>query len=174
MSDTAKRERFEQSVLPHLDAAYNLARWLMRNDQDAQNVTQEACLHAFRLFDGYQGGNMRAWWLTIVQNTCYTLLYKNRWIDSTEVFDEEVRGSGLSGSADPYDHALANADNETVNRALEELLDVFHETIVLREMEGMSYQEIAEVTSVSVGTVMSRFARRHLRQSLSAELCRGY
>src|ERR1700752_2911507 len=100
MSDTARRERFEQTVLPHLDAAYNLARWLMRNDQDAQDVTQEACLRAFRFFDKYQGGSMRAWWLTIVRNTCYTLLHKDRRTDSTELFDEVIYSSESSGSAD--------------------------------------------------------------------------
>ena len=89
MSDTARRERFEQTVLPHLDAAYNLARWLTRNDQDAQDVTQEACLRAFRFFDRYQGGSARAWLLTIVRNTCYTWLRKNRQSDPTELFDEE-------------------------------------------------------------------------------------
>jgi RNA polymerase sigma factor (sigma-70 family) len=176
MSDTARCERFEQAIPPHLDAAYNLARWLMRNDQDAQDVTQEACLRAFRFFDVYQGGNMRAWWLTIVRNTCYTLLRKNRWADSTQLFDEEIHSSELSGSADPEGHAPANTDHETLNRALEELPDVFRETIVLREIEGMSYKEIAEVTSVSMGTLMSRLvrARTHILQSLSAELCREY
>jgi RNA polymerase sigma-70 factor (ECF subfamily) len=148
----------------------------MRNDQDAQDVTQETCLRAFRFFDGYQGGGMRAWWLTIVRYTCYTLLHKNRRADSTDLFDEEIYSSEFSGSADPNEHTLANDDNETLNRALEELPDVLRETIVLREIVGMSYKEIAEVTSVPKGTMMSRLvqARTHLLQSLSAELCRGY
>ena len=80
--DISRRDRFEQAVLPHLDAAHNLARWLTQNDQDAQDVTQEACLRAFRFFEGYQGGNMRAWLLTIVRNTCYTWLQQNRQPDS--------------------------------------------------------------------------------------------
>jgi len=176
MSDTARRERFEQTVLPHLDAAYNLARWLTRNEQDAQDVTQEACLRAFRFFDRYQGGSARAWLLTILRNTCYTWLHKNRQSDSTELFDEEIHNPELSGGADPEVQALAAADKETVNRALEELPDVFREALVLREMEGMSYREIADVTAVSLGTVMSRLARgrTRLRQSLTAELSRGY
>ncbi len=176
MSDTTRRERFEQTVLPHLDAAYNLARWLTRNDQDAQDVTQEGCLRAFRFFDGYRGGNMRAWFLTIVRNTCYTWLHQNRTPGSVEVFDEEIHTGETSGSADPEVQALANADKETLNRALEELPDVFREALVLREIEGMSYKEIADVTSVSTGTVMSRLARARTRllQSLSAELSRGY
>ena len=172
MPETPKRERFEQSVLPHLDAAYNLARWLTRNEQDAQDVTQEACLRAFRFFDGYQGGNMRAWFLTIVRNTCYTWLNQNRPPASNEEFDEEIHSSEDSGGASPEVQALAGADRETLRRALEELPDVFREALVLREIEGLSYKEIAEVSSVSLGTVMSRLARARtrLRQALGAAL----
>ena len=175
MSDTARRERFEQTVLPHLDAAYNLARWLTRNDQDAQDVTQESCLRAFRFFDRYQGGSARAWLLTIVRNTCYSWLHKNRQSDSTELFDEEIHNRELSGGADPEVQALAAADKETVRRALQELPEAFREALVLREMEGMSYREIAEATAVSLGTVMSRLARgrTRLRQCLTAELNGG-
>jgi RNA polymerase sigma-70 factor (ECF subfamily) len=170
--ETARRERFEQTVLPHLDAAYNLARWLTRNEQDAQDVTQEAFLRAFRFFDGYQGGNMRAWLLTIVRNTCYTWLHQNRLPGSAEAFDEEIHSDESSGNADPEIQALASADKETLRRALEELPDVFREALVLRELEGMSYKEIADVTSVSLGTVMSRLARgrTRLRESLSVSL----
>ena len=169
MPELAKREGFEQTVLPHLDAAYNLARWLTRNDQDAQDVTQEACLRAFRFFDGYQGGNMRAWLLTIVRNTCYTWLRQNRPPGSAVEFDEEIHSDQSTGGADPEFQALASADKETLRRALEELPDVFREALVLRELEGMSYKEIADVTSVSLGTVMSRLARgrTRLRESLS-------
>ncbi len=173
MPETPKRERFEQTVLPHLDAAYNLARWLTRNDQDAQDVTQEACLRAFRFFDGYQGGNMRAWFLTIVRNTCYTWLHQNRAPGgSDEVFDEEIHSTDESGGASPEIQALAGADRETLRRALEELPEVFREVLVLRELEGMSYKEIADVSSVSWGTVMSRLARARtrLRQALGASL----
>ena len=173
MPETPKRERFEQTVLPHLDAAYNLARWLTRNDQDAQDVTQEACLRAFRFFDGYQGGNMRAWFLTIVRNTCYTWLHQNRAPGgSDEVFDEEIHSTDESGGASPEIQALAGADKETLRRALEELPEVFREVLVLRELEGMSYKEIADVSSVSLGTVMSRLARARtrLRQALGASL----
>ena len=173
MPETPKRERFEQTVLPHLDAAYNLARWLTRSDQDAQDVTQEACLRAFRFFDGYQGGNMRAWFLTIVRNTCYTWLHQNRAPGgSDEVFDEEIHSTDESGGASPEIQALAGADRETLRRALEELPAVFREVLVLRELEGMSYKEIADVSSVSLGTVMSRLARARtrLRQALGASL----
>jgi RNA polymerase sigma-70 factor (ECF subfamily) len=172
VSETAARERFEQAVLPHLDAAYNLARWLTRNEQDAQDVTQESFLRAFRFFDGYQGGNMRAWLLTIVRNTCYTWLHRNRPPDAAVEFDEEIHSDELSGGADPEVQVLAAADRETVHRALEELPAIFREVLVLREVEGMSYKEIADVSSVSLGTVMSRLARARtrLRQSLGAAL----
>src|SRR3984957_14192980 len=172
MSDDTKRERFEREALPHLDAAYNLARWLTRNDQDAQDVTQEACLSAFRFFDGYQGGNMRTWLLTIVRNTCHTWLHKYRRADSKELFNEEIHGPDVSGNFDPEIHVLDSAESETLNRALEELPDVFREALVLRELEGMSYKEIADVTASSIGTVMSRLARARtqLRESLSVSL----
>jgi RNA polymerase sigma-70 factor (ECF subfamily) len=119
---------------------------------------------------------MRTWWLTIVRNTRYTRLHKNRRADSTELFDEEIRSLEPSGGFDPETHVLTSADKETLDHALEELPDVFREALVLREMEGMSYQEIADVTSVSLGMVMSRLkrARMRLRQSLSVELSRGY
>jgi len=169
---TATRERFEQAVLPHLDAAYSLARWLTRNDQDAQDVTQESFLRAFRFFDGYQGGNMRAWLLTIVRNTCYTWLRQNRPPDSAVEFDEEIHSEESSGSADPEIQVLANADKETVQRGLEALPEIFREVLVLRELQGMSYKEIADVASVSIGTVMSRLARARtrLRESLGEAL----
>jgi len=167
--DISRRDRFEQAVLPHLDAAHNLARWLTQNDQDAQDVTQEACLRAFRFFEGYQGGNMRAWLLTIVRNTCYTWLQQNRRPDFVEVFDEEIHTSELSGVLDPEIQALGGADQETMHRALDELPGIFREVLVLREIEGMSYREIADVTSASLGTVMSRLSRgrARLRQSLA-------
>jgi RNA polymerase sigma-70 factor (ECF subfamily) len=169
---TAARERFEEAVLPHLDAAYNLARWLTRNDADAQDVTQESFLRAFRFFDGYQGGNIRAWLLTIVRNTCYTWLHQNRPAELAVEFDEEIHSEEFSGEADPELQFLANADKATLQRALGELPEMFREVLVLREIEGMSYKEIADVASVSIGTVMSRLARARtrLRQSLSAAL----
>ena len=172
MPGAATRERFEQAVLPHLDAAYSLARWLTRNDEDAQDVTQESFLRAFRFFDGYQGGNMRAWLLTIVRNTCYTWLHRNRAPESAVEFDEEIHSEESSGSADPEIQVVANADKETVHRALEELPAIFREVLVLREIEGMSYKEIADIASVSLGTVMSRLARgrARLRESLSVSL----
>jgi RNA polymerase sigma-70 factor (ECF subfamily) len=167
---TASRERFEQAVLPHLDAAYSLARWLTRSDEDAQDVTQESFLRAFRFFDGYQGGNMRAWLLTIVRNTCYTWLHQNRPPESAVEFDEEIHSEEFSADTNPELQVLASADKATLQRALEELPEMFREALVLREIEGMSYKEIADVASVSIGTVMSRLARARtrLRQALVA------
>ena len=172
MHGTESRERFEQAVLPHLDAAYNLARWLTRSEEDAQDVTQESFLRAFRFFDGYQGGNMRAWLLTIVRNTCYTWLHRNRPAEPAVEFDEQIHSEELSAEADPEVQALANADKATLERALGELPEAFREVLVLREIEGMSYKEIADVASVSIGTVMSRLARARarLRQTLGAAL----
>jgi RNA polymerase sigma-70 factor (ECF subfamily) len=169
--ETTRTERFEQTVLPHMDAAYNFARWLARNEHDAQDITQEAFLRAFRFFDNYHGGNLRAWLLTIVRNTCYTWLHQNRPADTLEVFDEEMHSSANVAS-DPEIQVLASADRKTLQHALEELPGIFREVVVLRELEGMSYKEIADVTSVSLGTVMSRLARARtrLRQSLGAAL----
>jgi RNA polymerase sigma-70 factor (ECF subfamily) len=129
-------------------------------------------LRAFRFFDGYQGGNMRAWLLTIVRNTCYTWLHQNRPPEAAVEFDEEIHSSESSGGADPELQVLASADKETLHRALDELPGIFREVLVLREMEGMSYKEIADVASVSIGTVMSRLARARtrLRESLGAAL----
>ena len=113
---------------------------------------------------------MRAWLLTIVRNTCYTWLHRNRPPESAVEFDEEIHSEESSGGADPEIQVLANADKETVHRALEELPEIFREVLVLREIEGMSYKEIADVASVSLGTVMSRLARARtrLRESLVA------
>jgi RNA polymerase sigma factor (sigma-70 family) len=161
--ETTRRERFEQVVLPHMDAAYSLARWLTRDEQDAQDVTQEAFLRAFRFFDGYQGGSLRAWLLTIVRNTCYTWLRHNRPAHPVEEFNEEIHSPEYPGAADPEFQVLARADREALRHALEELPEIFREVIILREMEGMSYKEIADVASISIGTVMSRLARARTR-----------
>ena len=163
---------FAGLVQRHIHLVYSVALRFVGGPEDAQDVTQEAFLRAFRFFDGYQGGNMRAWLLTIVRNTCYTWLSRNRAPDFAVEFDEEIHSEELSGSADPEIQVLANADKETVHRALEELPEIFREVLVLREMEGMSYKEIADVASVSLGTVMSRLARARtrLRESLGAAL----
>src|ERR1700726_3700238 len=148
---------FEQAALPHLDAAYNLARLLTRNEQDAQGVTQEAFLRAFRFFDGYQGGNMRSWLLTIVRNTCYTWLHQNRAQQPTTAFDEELHSDMIEGQS-PETLLLRNADRQLLHKALEELPPVFREVLVLSELEELTYKEIADVLGVPIGTVMSRLS----------------
>jgi RNA polymerase sigma-70 factor (ECF subfamily) len=176
MPNAATLERFEQTNSPHLDAAYNLARRLTRDKRNAQDLTQEACLCAFRSFYGYKRGNMRSWLLHIVGNMRYTWLHKYWRADSTEIFNEEIHSRELSGTSDPEIHVPASADRKTLNRPLMELPDVFGEALVLRELEGISYNEMGDATFASMGTVMSRLAlaRTQLRQALSLELGRGY
>jgi len=161
---------FENDFLPHLDAAYNLARWLTRNDQDAEDVVQEACLRAFRFFGGFRGGNTRAWLLKIVRNTCYTQLQKNR-PQELATFDEKIHSEN-DDSMNPETLLLRSADSQLLRQALEELPVNFREVLVLRELEGLSYSEIAEVSNIRLGTVMSSLsrARERLRQSLTSLL----
>ncbi len=170
-TDRGSVAHFERAILPHLDAAYNLARWLTRNDQDAQDVVQEAYLRALQFFDSFSGGSGRGWLLTIVRNTCYTWLRKNRMQSAAEPFDEEIH-SGGAASGNPETAAIENADRRVLLAALGELPVEFREVLVLRELEGLSYQEIAAVAGIPQGTVMSRLARarRRLEQQLANEL----
>jgi len=165
-----ERERldlFEKTVLPHLDAAYNLARWLAGNDHDAQDVAQEASLRAFRFFGSFRGENARAWLLSIVRNTFYTWLRKNRPPEKTvEINDETFEIEDSSANAEAVSPQFADA--EAVRRAIAELPVEFREIVILREMEGFSYKEIAELAEVPIGTVMSRLARA--RERLAVEL----
>jgi RNA polymerase sigma factor (sigma-70 family) len=154
--------------LPHLDAAYNLSRWLTRNPDDAQDMVQEAYFRAFKFFDTLRGADSRAWLLTIVRNTCYTWLQQNRPRDLATPFDEDIH-SGESDSADPATLALQNASHQMLKRALEELPAEFREVVVLRDLEGFSYKEIAEIAKIPPGTVMSRLARA--RERLKQLLC---
>jgi len=158
LQEENKIGRFEQTVLPHLDAAYNLARWLTRNDHDAEDVVQEAYLRAFEFFGGFYGTDGRGWLLTIVRNTCYTWLRRNRAEELSTPFDEEIH-SEAEASPNPEELLLENADRRHLQNALEELPVEFREALVLRELEGMSYKEIANVSGVPMGTVMSRLAR---------------
>jgi RNA polymerase sigma-70 factor (ECF subfamily) len=154
------RERFEELVLPHLRAAFNLARWLLRGRADAEDVAQEAYLRAFRFFPGFQGGDARAWLLQIVRNTCYTWLEKNRAMDSSVEFDETFHLSPLPG---PETQAVSASERERLAKALERLSPRSREVIVLRELEGCSYKEIAAITAMPIGTVMSTLARARER-----------
>jgi len=150
--------RFEALVLPRLSAAYNLARWLTRNDHDAEDLVQEAYLRAFNSFDGFHGREGRGWILAIVRNACYTWLQQRRNQELAEVFDEEQH-TGEDHSRSPEAVLLRSADAQLLKDALEKLPVEFREILVLRELEGMSYREIADLVGIPVGTVMSRLAR---------------
>jgi RNA polymerase sigma-70 factor, ECF subfamily len=165
---------FDQAVLPHLDAAYNLARWLMRNEQDAQDAVQEAYLRAFRFFPGFRGGDARAWLMKIVRNTCYTCLRVNRPMQDATEFDETLLAADPQ-APNPEQVALQNDSDSSVRQAVESLPTGFREVLILREIEGMSYKEIAEITGMPTGTVMSSLsrARSRLRQALTGLMNRN-
>jgi RNA polymerase sigma-70 factor (ECF subfamily) len=165
-------ERFEAIVLPHLDAAYTLARYLTRNDHDAEDIVQEASLRALKYFSGFrgaEGGDGRTWLLAIVRNTAYTWQRRHRANALATEFDEELHSDAVAG-----DHPAAALERDTARESLHQALDrlppEFREVIVLRELEGLSYKEIGDVTGVPVGTVMSRLsrARRRLQEALYA------
>ncbi len=170
-AEPAELASFEQAMLPHLDAAHNLARWLLRNEQDAQDVVQEAYLRAFRSFAGFRGTSGRAWLLTIVRNTSYTLLKKNRAADLTTPFDEEIHASGHE-SASPATLLEHAEDSELIKNAMEELPAEFREILILRHQESLSYNEIGETLKIPIGTVMSRLARARgkLKEYLAARI----
>ncbi len=167
----AELTSFEEMMLPHLDAAHNLARWLLRNEQDAQDVVQEAYLRAFKSFAGFHGSNGRAWLLTIVRNTSYTLLKKNRAVDLTTTFDEEIHASGYE-SVSPATILEHSEDAELIREAMDELPAEFREILTLRHQEGLSYKEIADIAQIPLGTVMSRLARARakLKECLAARI----
>jgi RNA polymerase sigma-70 factor (ECF subfamily) len=153
---------FEEIILPHLDAAYNLARWLTRNDQDAQDVVQESYLRAFRFFDGYRGGDGKAWLLAIVRNTCRTCQLRQNREKAAVPFDEVAHSS--NGLAPDQEQSLVDRERANVLRTCIGALPVdFREVLVMRELEEMSYQEIADTLGVALGTVMSRLSRARKR-----------
>lgn len=161
------QENFEEAVLPHLRAAYNLARWLTRDETDAEDVVQEAYLRAYKHFGSFHGGDGRPWLLAIVRNTCYTWMQHNRSPEFTIPLDDEMYEIE-SKDLNPEALLLQSADTQNVRQALENLPVEFREVIVLRELEGFSYKQIADVADIPVGTVMSRLARarKRLQQSL--------
>jgi len=163
-------QTFEDVVLPHLDAAYRLARWLMRDDPDAEDAVQEASLRAFRYFRTFVGGNGRAWFLRIVRNTCVGWR-GHSFQASTDPFDEEQH-SKTQPALDPEALALRADSVRLLERAMSNLPDRFRELLVLRELEGLSYRELGEVIGIPAGTVMSGLsrARQALGRALSNEL----
>lgn len=177
MSEQEKRARFERLVLPHLDAAYSLAGWLVRDDAQAEEAVQESFLRAFRFFEGLRGDDARPWLLGIVRNTCYSLLQRARQDAGATAFDEDgcgeeaiAAGAVVSFPLNPEAAAIRAADREQVHRCLRALPAEYREAVVLREIHGCSYREIAAVSEVPIGTVMSRLARgRKLLQQMLAE-----
>jgi RNA polymerase sigma factor (sigma-70 family) len=175
----ADNTRFANVVLPHLDDAYALARWLLGNRADAEDVVQDACVRALRGISGFSGANGRAWTLAIVRNAAYDWLRKNRPAAIVAVDDLE-KVERLSSAAnpavtpapdDPEAALIARADEERLQAAIEDLPTAFRETLVLRDVQGLGYREIAEITGVPMGTVMSRLARARDRliEMLGAE-----
>ena len=160
-----QRSRFEEAMLVHLDAAYNLARWLTRDASDAEDVVQEAYLRAFKFFDGFRGGDCRSWILKIVRNTSYTWLQKNRPSEITGDLDEEMHEAK---SGNPERQLVENADHQMLKELLEQIPAGFREVIVMRDIEGLSYKEISSITELPLGTVMSRLARARKRLKTEA------
>jgi RNA polymerase sigma-70 factor (ECF subfamily) len=167
-----RQSRFDRTVLPHLDAAYDLARWLTRNDQDAEDVLQTAALRALQFFDGFHGVNARAWLLTIVRNVFYTWLDARHRGHEAVPFDEEIHATEDAGAplGQPEAELLRRVESRFLREGFEALPLPLREVMVLRELEGLSYKEIAAVTAVPIGTVMSRLsrARRQLQDFLIA------
>jgi RNA polymerase sigma-70 factor (ECF subfamily) len=149
---------FDEIILPHLDAAHNFARWLLRNSDDAEDVAQEACLRAFRYFGTFRGGNARAWLLRIVRTTAFSWMQKNRGRQLETEFDEEIHQSA-GEDLNPETLLLQRANTKLVDQAMRQLPDRWREVLVLRELEGLSYQEIADVVGIPMGTVMSTLSR---------------
>lgn len=171
LSDPNQTSDFERILLEHLDAAFSLARWLTRNEQDAEDVVQEAYLRALRFGSGFRGGNLRAWLLTIVRNTAFTWLRQNRPPERAlnPVDYEDAVASQMPG---PDEETLRNADRKIIVSAIEELPLEYREVIVMRDIEGLAYKEIADIADVPLGTVMSRLARarRRLQHTLTSRL----
>jgi RNA polymerase sigma-70 factor (ECF subfamily) len=153
-----ERDRLDEVLLSHLDSAHNLARWLVRSGEDAEDVVQEAYLRAFRYAGGFRGGDARAWLLTIVRNTAYRWLRKTRANEPVAQFDEQIHTSEVETS-NPEQLLLQDADGRLVEKALGQLPCRFREILVLRELEGLSYKEIADVMAMPMGTVMSTLSR---------------
>ncbi len=157
------RKKFAEVVLPHLDDAFTLARWMTGSRTDAEDIVQEACLRAFKGLDGFSSGNGRPWLLAIVRNTALTWIAKNRpkamiATDDLEAA-ERARPAEAETSVSPEAACIARADAERLEAALAALPLPYRETIVMREVNGASYREIAEITEVPIGTVMSRLSR---------------
>jgi RNA polymerase sigma-70 factor (ECF subfamily) len=169
------RSQFEREILPHLDAAYSLARFLLRNDQEAEDVVQESALRAFRFFESFRGDNSRAWFLRIVRNTAFTAMKRLHGYESHVAFDEAVHTPESAPNETAAAQLDSTYDSQAVRAAIEQLPPEFREVITLRELEDLSYKQIADITNTPIGTVMSRLARARtqLGQILSRTFNRG-
>ena len=161
-AEEAALPAFERLLLPHLSAAYNLARWLTGDNQNAEDLVQEAYLRAWKSFDSFTGSDGRAWLFSIVRNTCYSWLRRNGPGKLDDVFDEEIH-SDENETLNPETVLLQNQDRQLLREAVEELPLEFREVLIMRELEGLSYREIADAAALPVGTVMSRLARARKR-----------
>ena len=162
IDQASKLKVFEEIILPHLNAAYNLARWLTRNEDDAQDVVQEAYLRAFRFFDGYKGGDGKSWLLAVVRNTCFSWLRHEQREMTNQPFDEMAHSSNRQALS--QEEKLVDASEMAVLRNCIEMLPLeFREVLVMRELEEMSYRQISEITCLPIGTVMSRLSRARKR-----------
>ncbi|HEV2446597.1 MAG TPA: sigma-70 family RNA polymerase sigma factor [Candidatus Sulfopaludibacter sp.] len=168
MADAHKLARFERALLPHLDAAHNLARWLLGNAPDAEDAVQDAFVRALTFFDSFHGEDGRGWLLAIIRNTCYDWLRKNRRTAEVAGAAEELERAA-DGAPGPEAAQLRRADERRVRQGLESLPAEYREALVLREMEGLSYKQIAQVAGVPIGTVMSRLARGRKRLAAALE-----
>jgi len=178
VADDITRLRFETLLAANLDAAHNLARWLIRDPHDAEDCLQDACMRALRFFDGFRGGDGRAWLLTIVRNTCYTWMQRHRAHGATLEYNDDAASLSVyeAGETPPYgeDPALSllrDLDAQRLEDAIRSLPAEYTEVLILREMEDLPYKQIADIVGVPVGTVMSRLsrARVRLRECLHAQ-----
>jgi len=174
MPPLSRDDTFEQVVLPHLDAAYNLARWLMRDHEAGEDVLQEAMVRALTYFSSFKGVNPRAWLLQIVRNTAYGSMALNRGMETVPIAEESDAPAAaelVSGDDDPEVALLRSRESRQVRALIAALPVELRETLVLREFEEFSYKEIAEATQTPIGTVMSRLwrARQLLAQAAAAE-----
>ena len=167
-----KLSLFETTLLPHLGAAYNFARWLLRDESGAEDVVQESYLRALKYFSGYHGGDSRAWLLTIVRNTSYDWLQQNRSRELMTPIDDATEALTATTDTNPETVLLQRIDHDLLKQALSELPIEFREVLILREMEGLSYKQIAALADLPIGTVMSRLARARarLQQRLAGRL----
>lgn len=182
MSISTKHTRFQAAVLPHLNAAFNLARWLTRSHQDAEDIVQEAYLRAFRSFEHFHGDDGRVWLLTIVRNTFYSWYQHNKKQQMETQFEEEIHSAEQNGSAtsqfdnnDPENLLVQHDSQKQLQQALEALPLEFREVMIMRELEDLSYKQIAEIIGIPMGTVMSRLGRgrKHLALLLAAHIRPG-